>query len=188
MKKPKNATHGSPHTAKKERSTPRGCTDGIPEGFFATEGGFSIHRVFWEEEVAVLELNAHFPLPQTAWEGKRGARAAGRIRALYTEMATRLWAQVRTHLLPAAAHAYRKDNDPLKRFRHARLILSVSGEALEENGQVFSVRRQVRLTRGGRCLYEATEGETLSKKSGLPLPSPRKKKKQAQKKKKEAKA
>lgn len=139
----------------------------LPDGFSVTEEGLYAHRILTAEGVAVLEWRAAFPLPQAS-----DPRAAGRIRTFYTELAARLQKYLQKDLLPRATRAYTESDDPHKRFRHARLSLSVLSRVSEENERCFSVVREVRLVRGKRLLHTHTEAEVLSKKSGRPLPLP----------------
>ncbi|MBQ8174191.1 MAG: hypothetical protein IJ009_02185 [Clostridia bacterium] len=168
--KASSATHGSPHTEKKAKERRKEKTTELPEGFSYTEGGIAAHRILSCEGIAIFELRAFFALPQNDAKDKMEGRADARIRDFYLTLAERTGEYVYTWLLPEATRAYQESTDPHKRFRHARLSLSVDSRVTQENDLCFSVLRQVRFFRRGECLHEHREAEVLSKKSGYPLP------------------
>ncbi len=168
-KKANFATHGSPKTKKtaKKKAAPR---DALPDGFSPSDGVLRAHRIHTHEGVAILEWQASFPMPPEKKKTEKGARGTARIRAFYGELAARLQEYIEKSLLPDAIRAYAQNEDPHKRFRHARLSLSVDCRVTEENDLCLSVVRSVRCSRGGKLLFSWHEGEVLSKKSGRPLP------------------
>ena len=167
-KKANFATHGSPKTKKAvKKKVPR---DALPDGFSLSDGVLRAHRIHTHEGVSILEWQASFPLPPEKKKTEKGAHGMARIRAFYRELAAHLQEYIEKSLLPDAIRAYAQNEDPHKRFRHARLSLSVDCRVTEENDLCLSVVRSVRCSRGGKLLFARREGEVFSKKSGRPLP------------------
>lgn len=168
-KKARLATHESTKTKKKQKK--KTLQGGVfPDGFSLSDGILRAHRIHTHEGVAILEWQASFPLPPEKKKSKKGARASARICLFYGALATRLQAYIEQRLLPDATRAYLQSEDPHKRFRHARLSLSIECRVTEENDLCLSVLRSIRCARGGKVLFLRLEAEVFSKKSGRPLP------------------
>ena len=175
-------THGAPKD--KKAATGAKESDALPGAFVAKEGGIAAHRILTEEGVAVLEWRAFFALPpEPSTQPSKKKQGTARIRALYTRIAKEVFCFVERELYPAEARAYREDRDPHKRFRYARLILSIDCRERARTEDSLLMTRRIKLTRGGKCLWEAEEEELFSQKSGGMLPRPRPKKKKQDKKK-----
>ena len=164
------APHGLPKKQKKPQKGEQNKA-ALPPHFVLTDVAVSITKILYEEGVAVLEWHARLSLPRE----KKGDKGVARIRDFYLSLLRSADEFVHTHLLEQEARAYRADPDPRKRFRRARLRLTLDCEELDTSNGCFAARRRVCLSRGSKTLYAHEGSELFSLKSGRILPPQNKK-------------
>lgn len=99
---------------------------------------------------------------------ERGARARARMADFYARIAEEIWRACEGTLFPFVRGQYEESDDPQKRFRFARYILTADFTLSHEGGNVTVLRRAV-LSRRGKVLYQKEWRECFSEKSGRVL-------------------
>lgn len=93
-------------------------------------------------------------------------RAAARIEQFYARIAEEMWRECEGRLFPSVRRAYEESDDPHKRFRFARFVLSAEWRLVGEGKDSVTVTRVLTLSRRGKVLRRAEWREVFSKKSG----------------------
>ena len=177
-----SVTHGLPKRTKGPHRTTE--DDRLPGCFSPKDGGIAAHRILTEEGVAVLEWRAFFALPpEPSISKSKTNRGMARIRAFYIGIAREISRFAEEKLFPAQVRAYQENPDTHKRFRYARLILSVDCREMPWGNGLILFSRHITLSRGGKRLFETVEEDLFSQKSGKMLPKPRHKKENTHQKK-----
>lgn len=99
---------------------------------------------------------------------EKGARARARMADFYARIAEEIWRACEGTLFPFVRGQYEESDDPQKRFRFVRYILTVDFAVSREGGRVTVSRRAV-LSRRGKVLFQKEWCECFSEKSGRVL-------------------
>lgn len=167
-----HTTHAPAEKAKKrpqneEKEAP--CPSHYTEG----EDGLRVRELFCHEGVAILEWVADFPIFTTHGVGKREKKGSARISAFYRKMAEAADRYARGGLLATLVRQYEEDPDPRKRYRHARVRLSVTHSVERMGERSVAVRRQICVARAGKVLVSREEHELLDLARGRICPPKR---------------
>ena len=163
---------GTPHTTHapaekaKNRRQGRKKEAAPPSHYRETEDGLHARELFCHEGVAILEWVADFPLFATHGVGKKERARIARANAFYKAMAEKADLYARGGLLSALVQQYEADPDPRKRYRHARVRLSVSHSLTQADGRFVTVRRQICVSRAGKVLVTREEEDRIDLRRG----------------------
>ena len=146
-----------------------------PSPYRETEDGLHVRELFCHEGVAILEWVADFPIFTTHGAGKKGKKRIARANAFYKTMAEKADLYARGGLLSALVRQYEKDPDPRKRYRHARVRLSVTHSVERRDERFAAVQRQICVARAGKVLVSREESELFDLLRGRICPPERKK-------------
>ncbi len=163
------ATHAPIETSKNKKQSEKKNLP-HPSHYREEENQLCVETLLCHEGVAILEWRAVFPLFTTHGVGKREKKGLTRIENFYKKMAEDADAYARGGFFSALVQQYEKDPDPRKKFRHARVRLSVAHTVTQETGRFLSVRRTVCLSRAGKVIFEQEQIDRFDRIRGRICP------------------